>query len=78
VGCVSTLFDYENTILLNKLFQLEDGFALQFCVVYPVENSKESNGQNIGGREALKSRGKWTRREALPPGGETRSSGTGR
>ena len=53
MGCVSTLFDYENTILLNKLFQLVDGFALQFC----------------GGREALKSRGKWTRREALPPAG---------
>ena len=50
MGCVSTLFDYENTILLSKLFQLEDGFALQLCVVYPVENSKESNGENIGGR----------------------------
>ena len=69
MGYFSTLFDYENTILLNKLFQLEDGFALQFCVVYPVENSKESNGQNIGGREALKSRGEWSRREVLPPGG---------
>ena len=50
MGCVSTLFDYEDILLPNKLFQLEDGFALQFCVVYPVENSKESNGQNIGGR----------------------------
>ena len=50
MGCVSTLFDYENTILLSKLFQLEDGFALKLSVVYPVENSKESNGENIGGR----------------------------
>ena len=32
-------------------------------------------GQNSGGREALKSRGKGTRREALL--GETKSSGTG-
>ena len=51
-------------------FLIVDGFALQFCVVYPVENSKESDGQNIGGRLALKSRGKWTRRDALPPGGD--------
>ena len=44
------------------------------CQVPHIKHTK-GNGQNSGGREALKSRGKGTRREALL--GETRSSGTG-
>ena len=38
---------------------------------------KKANGQNTGGRKALKSKGKGTRREAPPGEGKTRSSGTG-
>ena len=43
------------------------------CQVPHIKHTK-GNGQNSGGREALKSRGKGTRREALL--GESRSSGT--
>ena len=44
------------------------------CLV-PHRKHTKGNGQNSGGREALKSRGKGTRREALLVG--ARSSGTG-
>ena len=41
----------------------------------PHRKHTKGNGQNSGGREALKSRDKGTRREVLL-GGETSSSGT--
>ena len=43
---------------INKVFQLA------LCQV-PHRKHTKSNAQNSGGREALKSRGKGTRREAL-------------
>ena len=49
------------TTLFNKLFQSVDGFALWFYAVHHTEHTQESNGQNTGGREVLKSRGKGTR-----------------
>lgn len=42
-----------------------DGFALQFYALYQMENTQERNRQNVDGMEALKSRGKGTKREAL-------------
>ena len=39
-----------------------DGFALWFYAVHHIERTQERNGQNTGGREGLKSRGKGTRR----------------
>ena len=39
-----------------------DGFALWFYAVHHTERTQERNGQNTGGREGLKSRGKGTRR----------------
>ena len=38
-----------------------DGFALWFYAVDHKERTQESSGQNTGGREILKSRGKGTR-----------------
>ena len=38
-----------------------DGFALWFYAVDHKERTQESSGQNTGGREVLKSRGKGTR-----------------
>ena len=46
-----------------------DGSALWFNAVHHTERTQESNGQNTGGREVLKSRGKGTRisRDYLAP-----------
>ena len=52
------LFKY---ILFNKLFRSVDGFALCFYAVHHIECTQESYGQNTGGREVLKARGKGTR-----------------
>ena len=38
-----------------------DGFALWFYAVHHTERTQESNEQNTGGREVLKSRVKGTR-----------------
>ena len=48
---------------INKLFRLVDDFTLQFYAKQ--KTPQESNVQNLGCTEALKSRGKQTRREAL-------------
>ena len=50
-------------------------FCIKALCQVPYRKHTIGNGQNSGGREALKSRGKGTRREALL--GETRLSGTG-
>ena len=42
--------------------------SLKGSTPYTTENRQETNGQNTGGRKELKSRGKRTRREALPEG----------
>ena len=48
----------------NKLFQLAVFCTKAQCLA-PHRKHTKGNGQNSGGRKALKSRGKGTRREAL-------------
>ena len=50
-------------------------FRIKALRQVPHKKHTKGNGQNSGGREALKSRAKGTRREAS--WGETSSSGTG-
>ena len=50
-------------------------FRIKVLCQVPHREHTESNGKNSCGREVLKSRGKGTRREALPEG--DKSCGTG-
>ena len=50
--------------MFNKLFQLAV-FSHKGSMSGTTQKHTKGNGQNSGGKEALKSRGKGTRREAL-------------
>ena len=53
---------------INKLFQLAVFFLINALCRAPDRKHTKGNGQNSGDREALRSRDKGTRREALQGG----------